>query len=94
MNCLLVYNGPKRALFHQCYKISQTASLFFFFLSLWFLHLWQLVRSLKLMTFSSTALTSELFVCRNQVIRTQKYCTCCQDPENELICELICAAMC
>lgn len=67
---------------------------YFFFLSLQFLHLWKLVRSLKRMTFSSTALTSELFVCRNQVIRTQKYYTCCQDPENELICELICAAMC
>lgn len=44
--------------------------------------------SLKLMTFSSTAITSELFVYRSQVIHTQKYCTCCRNPENELICEL------
>lgn len=32
MNCLLVYNGPKWALFHQCWEISQTASHCFFFL--------------------------------------------------------------
>lgn len=92
MNCLLVYNGLKRALFHQCKEIFQTASNFF--LSLWFLHLWQLMRSLELVTFSSTVLTSELFVCSSQVIHTQKYCTCCQNSANELICELICAAMC
>lgn len=34
MNCLLVYNGPKRALFHQCWETSQTAShLYLFFFS-------------------------------------------------------------